>query len=184
MQEGVPMVETRQRLTEEEFLALPDDGRKYELVDGEAKEVPTFLRHGKIALALAILMAELRRFGDLFDSSTGFRMAGGNIRSPDVSFVRKDRLPEDDDLDQFLDGAPDLCVEIISPSEDRHDIYRKLFEYFESGAQEVWHVFPEARRVVVHRSLDDVHTLRENDELESPDLLPGFRCRVRDLFDA
>lgn len=176
------MVEAGRRMTEAEFMVLPDDGRKYELVDGEAREVPTGGKHGQIATNLTIALAILRKTGVLFDSSTGFRMATGNIRSPDVSFMRRERLPEGEAPAGFVEGAPDLCVEIISPSEDRGDIYRKLDEYFASGAQQVWHVFPEARRVVVHRSLDDVRTLEVGDELDGGDTLPGFRCHLTDLF--
>ncbi len=178
------MVEAGRRMTEAEFMAHPDDGRKHELVDGEAREVPTGGRHGSIASILNGLAfaAGVRRHGELFDSSTGFRMVTGNIRSPDLSFMRRERLPEGEPPVGFVDGAPDLCVEIISPSEDRSDIYRKLDEYFASGAQQVWHVFPEARRVVVHRSLDDVRTLEVRDELDGGDTLPGFRCHLTDLF--
>jgi len=177
------MVDTRPRMTEEEFMALPDDGRKYELVDGEAKEVPTGGRHGKIGSEINFLLRSVAKpYGSVFDSSTGFRMASGNIRSPDVSFMRFDRLPDGDAPVGFVDGAPDLCIEIISPSEDQRDSWRKVGEYFESGASQVWHVFPETRRVVVFRSMDDVRTYSDEDVLEADTVLPDFRHRVSDLL--
>jgi len=178
------MVEARPWLSEEEFLALPDDGRKYELVDGEAQEVPTGAKHGDLAITLILLLAGIgRRLGRIFDSSTGFRMAGGNIRSPDVSYVRRDRFPEGEPPIGFVDGAPDLAIEIISLSEDRRDMARKVREYFTAGAEQVWQVFPEMRQVVVFTAPDESRVLGESDVLEAPDILPGFSFRVSEIFE-
>lgn len=177
------MVEARPNLTEEEFMALPDDGHKYELVDGEAKEVPTGFMHGVIAVTLILMLGMIaRQFGRLADSSTGFRMAGGNVRSPDVSFVRRERLPDGIAPSGFFDGAPDLAIEIISESEDRSDAARKIVEYFESGAQQVWTVQPLTQSVTVYKSLDNVRTYEAHEELTGGDLLPGFSCKVADVF--
>lgn len=171
------------KLTEEDFLALPDTGHKVELVDGEVKIVPTGWEHGQIIIRLILLMApHALPHGQMADSSTGCRMASGNIRVPDISFIRKERAPQGDALQEFLDGAPDLAVEVISPNENHTDMMTKVGEYLESGAQHVWQVFPESRRVVVYRSLDQVFTLEAEEDLDGGDLLPGFRCRVADLF--
>jgi Uma2 family endonuclease len=178
------MLGTLPRLSEEEFLALPDVGRKFELVDGEAREVPTGGRHGDIAVTLILLIGVLaRRFGRLFDSSTGFRLSHGTIRSPDLAFMRRARLPGGRAPVGLIDGAPDLAVEIISPSEDRADMARKVREYFESGAEQVWQVFPETRQVVVFTAPDESRMLREPDVLDAPALLPGFSCRVSEIFE-
>jgi Uma2 family endonuclease len=177
------MVETRPKLTEEKFMALPDDGHKYELVDGEAKEVPTGFMHGRLAMIIAMLLGPIaQRIGALADSSTGFRMKGGNVRVPDVSFVRAGRVPRGPDADRFFDGAPDLAIEIISESEDRSDAARKIVEYFESGAQQVWTVQPLTQSVTVYKSLDNVRTYDAHEELTGGDLLPGFSCVVTDVF--
>jgi len=179
------MVDTRPRMTEEEFMALPDDGRKYELVDGEAKEVPTGGRHGRLEMRIGRLIGPFAdEHGEMFGASTGFRMAGGNIRCPDVSFMRFERLPGGEAPEWFVDGAPDLCVEIISPSEDRRDARRKVGEYFESGAAQVWHVFPETRQVTVYTSLEDARTFTEDETLDAGAVLPGLRFRVADLFES
>lgn len=177
------MVETSPRMTEEDFLTLPDDGRKYELVDGEVKQAPTGGEHGWLASEINFLLRSVGKpFGRIFDSSTGFRMASGNIRCPDVSFMRFERLPEGQAPVGFVDGAPDLCIEVISPTEDQRDSWRKVGEYFESGAAQVWHVFPETGRVVVFRSMDDVRTYEAGDTLTAGDILPGFQADVADLF--
>lgn len=171
------------KLTEAELLALPDDGRKYELVDGRAREVPTGARHGRIGVRLIRMLGpHADGKGELFDSSTGFRMVSGNIRSPDVSYMMRHRLPEGPLPIGFLDGAPDLAIEIISPSEDEPDMARKVVEYLASGARQVWQIFPETRRVVVYESLDRVRSLGAGEQLDGGDVLPDFHCKVADLM--
>ena len=129
-------IKTGSRMTEDEFRRLPKDGRKYELVDGRLTEVPASFRHDEIgAIIIALLMPYVRGRGSMATGQAGFYMAGGNIRVPDVAFMRKERLPGGKAPDTFGNGAPDLCVEIISPSEDTPDMTRKVEEYFASGAK-------------------------------------------------
>lgn len=177
------MVESRPKLTEEQFMALADDGHKYELVDGEAKEVPTGWMHGQIAIKLIMLLAGVaQRLGRMADSSTGFRMKDGNVRVPDISFVLQNRVPRGTDAARFFEGAPDLAIEILSESEDRADAARKIVEYFDSGAKQVWTVQPLDRSVTVYHSLDNVRTYTMEEELTGGDLLPDFSCKVADIF--
>lgn len=178
------MVAARPRMTEEEFMRLPSDGRhKYELVDGEPKKVPTGMRHDYIVMWLGRLLGPYAdEWGILVSSNAGYRMTNRNIRCPDVGFVRNERLPDGEVPIGFGDWAPDLCIEIISPSEDMRDAARKVRECFESGAQEVWHLFPETKTAHVFRSPDDAREYAADDGIETPDLLPGFRSRVADLF--
>ncbi len=177
------MAIARPRITEEEFLRLPDDGRKYELVDGEVKEVPAGVRHDELAAFVIFrLMPFTRGRGALCSSQAGYRMRDGNIRSPDVSFTLKERLPGGRSPEGFGPFAPDLCIEIISPSEDREEMARKVREYFEAGAQQVWHLYPETQSAVLFTSPLETHRLSAEDELDGGDLLPGFRCRVADLY--
>jgi Uma2 family endonuclease len=144
----------KRKLTEAEFLRLPDDGRKYELVDGEAREVPAGHEHDVIGMRLGarILSCASSRRGYVAGSQAGFRMLSGNIRSPDVAFTLKERLPDGKPSKGFEEGAPDLAVEIVSPNEDAADLLRKVGEYFASGAQQVWLLFPETRTVNVYTS--------------------------------
>ncbi len=173
----------KRKMTEEEFMRLPDDGRKYELVDGEAKEVPAGVEHDAIVAHIIVLLAPfVKNLGFLTASSAGFRMVTGNIRSPDVSFVSRERLPEGKPPKGFMDGAPDLAIEVISPNEDWADMGRKLGEYFMSGAKQVWLIDPDAVTVTVYKSLTDVQVFHANDEIAGGDLLPEFRCKVADLI--
>ena len=144
----------KRKLTEAEFLRLPDNGRKYELVDGEAKGVPTAHDHAVIGMRLGaqILGCASSRRGYVAGSQAGFRMLNGNIRRPDVAFTLKARLPDGKPSKGFEDGAPDLAVEIVSPNEDAADLLRRVGEYFASGAQQVWLLFPETRTVSLYTS--------------------------------
>jgi Uma2 family endonuclease len=144
----------KRKLTEAGFLRLPDDGRKYELVDGEAKGIPTAHDHAVIGMRLGarILSCASSRRGYVAGSQAGFRMLSGNIRSPDVAFTLKERLPDGKPSKGFEEGAPDLAVEIVSPNEDAADLLRKVGEYFASGAQQVWLLFPETRTVNLYTS--------------------------------
>lgn len=175
------------RMTEDEFMRLPKDGfkefHKFELVDGRLKEVPTRSSHDQIRFRLLMRLGPfMLGQGGVSTGQAGFRMGDGNIRVPDISFTRKARLPGGRVPDAFGDVAPDLCVEMISPSEERADMARKVREHFEAGAEQVWHVFPERQQVVVFTAPAASRTLDADDTLTAGDILPGFSCRVGDLF--
>jgi Uma2 family endonuclease len=173
------------RLTPAEFIRLPDDGFKYELVDGELKVSPAGLEHDEIgALVIEHLSPYVRprRLGRVYASSAGYDLPVGRTRSPDVSFVAMDRLPGGRSPKGFGQFAPDLAVEILSPFEDPSEIEDKLDEYFASGARLVWLVDPETHTVTVYRSRTDAQVLTAGDELSGEDVVPGFVCRVEELF--
>lgn len=177
------MAVVARKLTEEEFLRLPDDGRKWELVDGEAKEVPAGFEHDVIALHVGVMLAPYAKGkGFVAGSQAGFRMASGNIRSPDVSFSRKGRFPDGKPPKGFANFAPDLAIEVIFPGEDVLDLPRKVAEYFASGASAVWLLDPEAPRLTVYQSPTEATDYGPEDEIDGGEVLPGFHCRVKDLF--
>src|SRR5512134_1478635 len=105
----------RPRATEADLLQTPNDGRKYELVDGEIRVSPAGTRHGQVILRLTLRIAPFvnqHSLGHVFESSTGFRLPGGNVRSPDVSFVRAGVCETERPPDDFPNLAPDLAVEV------------------------------------------------------------------------
>src|SRR5438094_426513 len=105
-----PVEAAKKILTEDEFMRLPRDGRKYELVDGEAKEVPTGFEQDVLGMRVGfLLMPAVKGLGFLTGSQAGFRMASGNIRCPDVAFTRKERLPNGKPPQGFCETAPDLA---------------------------------------------------------------------------
>jgi Uma2 family endonuclease len=89
-------------------------------------------------------------------------------------------LPED----SFWPGAPDLAVEVVSPNDTIREIEERVRAWLDAGTKMVWVVNPKWRTVSVHRSATDPTTLTEKDELTGGDVVPGFRCRVRDVFAA
>jgi Uma2 family endonuclease len=175
---------TQKTWTDEELLALPDDGR-YELVDGELVRMsPAGGRHGDIVaelLARVRVFVKERKLGHVFDGQTGFRLPDGNLRSPDVSFVAAARLPEGVPVG-FLHVAPDLAVEVLSPGDRAADVARKVAEYLNVGVQLLWVIDPEQRAAVVYRP-GRAPGRPENDILDGDPVLPGFVCPLAALFD-
>ena len=177
------MAVAQARMTEEEFMRLPDDGRKWELVDGEAREVPAGHEHGVLVINIGALLKPFARgIGFVSGSQAGFRMTNGNVRAPDVSFTRKERLPGGRPAKGFEGVAPDLAIEIISPSEEAAEMARKVREYFAAGASQVWHLFPETEQVVIFTAPTQSRTYGGDNEVDAGGLLPGFSCRAADLF--
>lgn len=173
------------RITEAALLALPKDGNKYELVNGRLQALSATYLHERLIMSIAFLLGPLAvKFGEILGSNMGCLMANGNIRLPDLCFVTTARIPDAERQDAHFNGAPDLCIEVISPSEDRNDVIVRVVDYVESGAKQVWNVFTEAQRVVVYRSLDQVRTYEAHEELTAGDLIPGFSCSVASIFAA
>jgi Uma2 family endonuclease len=178
------MATTTRPATEEDLLRVPEDGQKYELVDGEIRVSPAGYPHGRVCTRLTVRLGafvEEPGLGDLLDSSTGFRMPNGNVRLPDVCFVSKDRVPADPR--GFVDLAPDLAVEVLSPNDNSRQVLDKVGEYLQAGTRLVWLIDPERRSAAVYRSTTRVRELGPEDFLDGEDVVPGFRCRIADLID-
>lgn len=175
---------TRRAATEEDLLNTPDDGI-YELVDGEIRLSPGGYRHGKTSMALVILLGahvKEHRLGHVVGPDTGHRLPGGNVRCPDVSFIAFGRFPDEVVSDDFASLAPDLAVEVLSPSDRPRWILDKVGEYLEAGVRLVWVIDPLKSTAVVYRSLTEVREIGIEEYLEGGDVVPGFRCRLREIL--
>ena len=174
--------------TDAEFMALPDDGNRYELVKGELINLGNSgALHGYIAIILSAALFGLvtsRKLGVLLDSSTAFTMKNGNKRSPDIAFFAKERLQGLEELPTgFLEGAPDLVIEILSPGNTVAEIEDKIAEYFANGTRLLWVISPRQHYVLVYRSgYEPQRLLTSGDFLEGEDVVPGFTFPVADLF--
>jgi Uma2 family endonuclease len=174
--------------TDAEFMALNRDGHRYEIVNGELIDMGNSgAKHGYVCSVLMILLGgyvRLQKLGAMFDSSTAFKMKSGNKRSPDISFVAKERLQGLDDIpDGFLEGAPDLAVEILSPSNTVEEIHNKLVEYFENGSRLVWVINPKEKYVLVYRSSQEPDRLLKSiDSLDGEEIVPEFTLPIAELF--
>jgi Uma2 family endonuclease len=174
--------------TDAEFMALPDDGNRYELVKGELINMGNSgALHGYIAIILSAALFGLvtsRKLGVLLDSSTAFTMKNGNKRSPDIAFFAKERLQGLEELPTgFLEGAPDLVVEIFSLGSTIAEIEDKIVEYFANGTRLLWVISPGQHYVLVYRSgYEPQRLLTSGDFLEGEEVVPGFTFPVADLF--
>lgn len=176
---------TRRMATEKDLLAMPKDGQKYELVDGRIRVSPAGDRHSVVALRLAsrlLAFTTQNQLGHVCGADAGFRLPGGNIRSPDASFIATGRFPDDKVPDDYGSVAPDLAVEVLSPGDRPRYVLDKVGEYLEAGVRLVWVIDPRKARAVVYRSLSDVGELGPDDVLDGEDVLPGFSCPLREIL--
>jgi Uma2 family endonuclease len=182
------MSSVAQRLmTAEEFWQSPMNDKHSELVRGEVvKLMPPNLRHGKIASRLSMLLGIWAEgsVGGYVGVEGGYILSRNpdTVRAPDVSYIRADRVPPDEALGSFGALAPDLAVEIVSPSETNATVREKVRDFLAAGTPLVWTVYPDTRDVVAHTPDGLARTYREGDILEHPDVLPGFSCKVAELF--
>jgi Uma2 family endonuclease len=186
METATLFASSKSRWTDNELMALPNDGRKYELIDGYLLMSPVREHHSWICINIVYLLTDFvrrKKLGRVYDSSLGCRLTPEVMLSPDVSFVSKARLrqirvsPE-----KFLQGAPDFVVEVLSRGDHRRIIEGKLDKYFEHGAKLAWVVDPKGQAVTVHEP-DKVTSVNGLDStLTAGNLLPGFSCKLREIF--
>jgi len=144
--------------------------------------------HGLLSSKLLRLLgnfAESHGLGNVTGSDAGFdlgispKTGRATVRIPDVAFVAKARESKGDIL---FKGAPDLAVEVISPSETYTMVRQKLTDYFAAGTRLMWLVYPDAEQIEVFTALESVTELGLEDTLTGGDLLPEFSVKVKDIF--
>lgn len=179
---------TSTRVTAEQLAAMPSDGNRWELVAGELRKMtPAGWKHGAIAGRLHTWLGSHVQQNDLglvLAAETGFFLsrAPDTVRAPDVAFLSKDRvrsLPTDE---TFWPGVPNLVIEVISPKDRSGEIDEKVKAWLDGGSSMVWLVNSAWGTVTVYRSITQITTLTENDELTGEDVIEGFHCRVGDIF--
>jgi len=171
-----------------EFIALPDgDPYRLELAAGRVVREPApGFRHGRVASRLSRILWEAS--GDFGHGEVFFDMGflltrdPPTVRIPDVAFVSASRLAEHATDEVFLGGAPDLAVEVLSPSNSASEIQGKALEYLDAGAHLVWIVDPAAETVTVYRARDDIRVLAAEDTLDGTAVIPGLEVEVGRLF--
>jgi Uma2 family endonuclease len=183
------IVATKQRCTPEDLLAMPD-GDKYELVNGELVERNMGWNSswvgGRLFFYLTAFL-EANPIGRAAPADASYQCypdAPGKVRRPDVSFIRANRLPAEQDREGHCRIAPDLVVEVASPNDLYYEVEDKVAEYLAAGVRLVWVVNPPTRTIRIHRADGTQGYLREADELNGEDVVPGFRCRGAALFAA
>jgi Uma2 family endonuclease len=143
-------------------------------------------RESMLALDLAFqlkLYLRQNNLGALSGEAGALRLELGQVRAPDVAFIRWEQLPGKVYPSDPIAGIhPDLAVEILSPSNTRREMERKLLDYFKSGTELVWIIDPDSRSAEVHAGAAEPIRLDESGELDGGTVLPGFHLSLRELF--
>jgi Uma2 family endonuclease len=174
-------------MTIEEFERLPDDGWQLELVRGlVVREPPAGFDHSAIGVRITSLLdlfVRASNLGRVVGADAGFVLSvePPTVRVPDAAFVRKERLGFD--AERFAPLAPDLAVEVISPSNTMSEIHGKVLDYLDAGTRLVWVVDPGRHTVTVYRSRDEIRLITGDGEINGGDVLPGFRISVSEIFE-
>ena len=175
-------------LTADDLLRLYSRGVKGELVRGVLHEtMPAGVRHGKIAIRLGGRMlphVEQGHLGHVFGSDSGVLLERNpdTVREPDLAYVSAERLPLDADLDGYCPVAPDLVVEIKSPSDSEREVEDKATMWLSFGVRMALVINPETRTIRVRQPNRPAVILTADDTLDGGEVLPGFSCPVREIF--
>ena len=178
-----------QPMTLEEYAESdePADGYRYELVRGQmvVQEPVAGYSHGH---SQSTLIWRLGNWMEAFGEGTILGPTGciisdspATVRGPDISVLLKRRSSEGEP-GNWIRGAPDVAIEILSPSNRPGEMREKISDYFAAGALRVWIVDPKTRTVTIHRANGSKTIFRQGDRLEDPEVLPGFAVEVGELF--
>jgi Uma2 family endonuclease len=164
------------------------EDKSLELLDGVIYEVsPSGAVPGMIAAMLAQLLGVFvheNTLGYIVTAEGGFELSPNNVVAPDVGFVAKARITKPPE--RYFQLAPDLAVEVVSPTDSLRKVQRKAKKYLAFGVREVWIVYPDDQTVDVCRPANEgavlVQEFGKSDTLDGGDILPGLRLPVNDLF--
>jgi len=176
-------------MTFEAAAQLDPDEQGGEIVDGVWIPVTRATwRHGEIIFTIAYLLKAYARQHpgwSVSGADPGVKLARNpdKLRGPDAGMVRAERAPTGKGVDGWLEGAPDLAIEVVSDSQTISEMTKKALEYIAGGAQMVWLVDPEPRRVVLFTPPNQVKILGTDDLIDGGTVLPGFSCKVSELFE-
>lgn len=182
------MIVDAKLMTAEEFLHQAPQDKRSELVRGEMIVMdPAGWEHGDLAGNIyGFLWEHVRKnnLGRVFAAETGFVLKHDpdTVRAPDAAFVSNERFAAQKRRHGFFDGAPDLAVEVASPSETSDDIQDKVIDYLEAGTRMVIYLHPRTKTITLYYSLDHIRVLTLKDTLDGGDVLPGFRVPLTEIF--
>jgi Uma2 family endonuclease len=176
-------------LTAEEYFLLPDpnDGTIQELVRGEIVAMPQpGLEHGEVQLNVGSLIKQFPRANPVgrvvTESGVITERGPDTVRGPDVSYYSKERLPLGKRVVGYTDEPPDLCIEVVSPSNSVEQLKAKAKEFLFAGVRAVWIIDPAKQTVRIITDPLEYRTLEAGAILDGGEVLPGFSCKVADLF--
>jgi Uma2 family endonuclease len=185
------LIDLERTYTAEEFEQLPDDGNRYELIDGRLREMPPAGdRHGRIGkrLAKAFLAHDPEETQGMVWFNTGFVLDALNTPEPDLMYIVTERCPVE--ADKALPVIPDLVVEVWSPSQltatgiDKESM-EKIRKYQKVGVKIIWSIIPARKTVSVYYpdKLEPVKVLTIGDNLDGETVIPGLKIDLSKIFD-
>jgi Uma2 family endonuclease len=160
----------------------------WELIDGELVAVnPTGEKHNRVVYKFVLRLGvhvDANQLGTVVMPDTGIVVSEQRqtVRSPDVGFIRGDRLPANRNVWGFYRVVPDLIVEVRSPRDIRSELLAKGMMWLEAGAALVWLIDPITETVTELGRQRAPHELGRNETLDGSDVVPGFRMPISELF--
>jgi Uma2 family endonuclease len=182
------MTTQKKLLTADDLLAMPDDGKRYELIRGALIEMPpTSHEHGRVAARFGRRIGNFVEEHDLghdIAAETGVNIERDpdTMRAPDYGFISYDRMAEPPPSRGFADVIPDLVVEVVSPHDRQPEIDAKTQMWLDAGVRLAMVVYPETQTVYAHHSDGLVVRYGIGDTVVGDPVLPGFACPVADIF--
>ena len=183
------MIVKHHHTTAEALFEQPSDGYRYELVEGELRQMaPAGETHGRTIQPIAAylyLYVRSNQLGATYGAETGFILARDpdTVLAPDVAFVTTARLDAMRVERGFAPGAPDMVVEVVSPGDSANEVEEKVLLWLDSGTRMVIVVRPRSRTVTVYRSRQEIRILSETDVLTGGDVVPGWELPVSQVFE-
>lgn len=183
-----PHSSSTDRMTLERFATLSLENRRSELIEGELRMMPPAGgRHGRVAMNCGRLLAnhvDEHKLGVVYAAETGFVLTRDpdTVRAPDVAFVAAARVSEIDDESAFIPFAPDLAIEVISPSDSFSGVEEMAFAWLDAGTRLVLLVDPANETVHLYRSADEIAVLGQGDVVPASDVVKGWQVAVARLF--
>ena len=173
------------RISADDYIASPQSAHKSDLIEGVfVMASPLSLRHADLQIFMLTTLSNFvstHKLGKVLGENAAYRLNDDNVFQPDVSFLSNARLHLAGEV--YVQGAPDLAVEIISPSSRQYDSFEKRINYARAGVQEYWLVDPIARSVAIYTLEGDqfVRVPQPDDHLRSR-VLPGYWLRLEWVF--
>jgi len=176
-----------QPMTYDDYCLLPDDGKRYQVIEGELFVSPApRTTHQDIILQLGALLytyVKAHNLGKVYVAPTDVLLAPTTVVQPDILFIRRENMEVITELN--IQGPPDLCIEILSPGTESVDRERKMAVYARYGVAEYWIINPLRQIVSIYGRDDDGFVLKgeaTEDDTVASDVVAGFQTSARSIF--
>jgi Uma2 family endonuclease len=179
---------TKHIYTAEQLLNRPDDGFRYELINGELQQMaPAGFEHGKISAIVTTSLGHYvaaQKLGVVCAAETGFKLAANPdyVRAPDMAFISNQQLAQHQNIKGYWPGAPALVVEVISPYDTYTDVEEKVLDWLEAGCKLVIVINPRKQIATLYRTMGDICMIGKGGILQATDIVPGWQLPIDNLF--